>query len=305
MTVDHDWFVKAAGLTSFDEESREVTFVASTDTVDADGDIVEQTFNLDRYLKNPVILYGHNRRDLPIGTAKSVGLNENSNLEIRVRFASKEANPLAEQVFQLVKEGVLRSMSIGFRPGDIRLEMRDGNEVFVLSNNELFEASVVPIPSNPDALAKMKQKAAASAERKVETNTMELEQKVADLTAEVESLKSDKGQLERENTLLETRCSDLEDSNKELSEKLKARREVEVEKELTALVGKKISASEVECLKELASANEELYEKQLEAIKGRPDSPISKQKVMGDDPTPRNVAVEDNGESFEKAVSRL
>jgi hypothetical protein len=41
----------------------------------------------------------------------------------------------------------------------VRLEVRDGEDVWVLSKNELLEISVVPIPSNPEALAKMKAKA--------------------------------------------------------------------------------------------------------------------------------------------------
>lgn len=134
---------------------RRRTFVASTDAVDRHGEVIEQKWRLERYKLNPVVLFAHNSWDLPIGKCVNVGV-VSGRLECEVEFASSAANPEAEKIWRLVQEGVLNAVSVGFRPNDIRYEMRDGKEIVIFSDNELFEISVVPIGANPDALAKMK-----------------------------------------------------------------------------------------------------------------------------------------------------
>lgn len=128
-------------------------FVASTPEVDSHGDIVEQKWILDRYLKNPVVLWAHDRFGLPIGKAVAVEM-VGENLECEIEFATAEANPRAEEVWQLIQGGYVRAVSVSFWPSDIRWEMRDGEEVCVCSNNELYEISVLALGSNPSALAK-------------------------------------------------------------------------------------------------------------------------------------------------------
>jgi HK97 family phage prohead protease len=155
-------------IRSFDEKARTADFVASTDTVDSYGEVVLQNWDLSRFRDNPVILYAHDRWDLPIGKAtrcevvmsgKGIGSPQ---LECTVEFATAEMNPKADQVWNLVKAGMLRAVSVGFRPRDIRYEKWNGKDVYVLDDNLLLEISVVTIPANPDALAKAKQKAFAA-----------------------------------------------------------------------------------------------------------------------------------------------
>ena len=138
-----------------DDEERTASFVASTKAMDADGDVVEQVWRLERYRSNPVVLFAHDSRSLPIGRATSIEV-VGGRLEATVQFASKEANPLAEQVYRSVQEGTLKAVSVGFRPHEVRQEMREDKTVLVLSDNELFELSVVPIPNNAEALRKHK-----------------------------------------------------------------------------------------------------------------------------------------------------
>lgn len=142
-------------------ESRTVDVIASDETIDSYGDIVEQSWNLERYLANPVVLFAHDSDDLPIGTAENVRVEDGA-LRATLRFVSEKANPLAEQVWRSVQEGTLRAVSVGFYPRDVRFEMRDGKEVCVLANNELLEISVVPVPANPNALAQLRARAAGS-----------------------------------------------------------------------------------------------------------------------------------------------
>lgn len=141
---------------SINKETRSARFVASTEAVDSYGEIVKQNWNLARYKANPIVLYNHQRNGttLPIGTAETEMVG--GKLECVITFASEKASPLAENVWNLVLEKVLRAVSVGFRPLDMRLEMHNGEEVFVLDNNELYEISVTPIGANPEALAKAK-----------------------------------------------------------------------------------------------------------------------------------------------------
>lgn len=155
----------AADITvrSIDTTARSVRVVASTASVDSYGEIVEQSWDLSRYQKNPVVLYAHNATGgwlsgasspadtLPIGRASDVAV-VGGQLEATIAFASAKVSPLAEQVFQAFREDMVRAVSVGFKPGEIRQELRNGKNVDVLAQNELFEISVVPIPANADAV---------------------------------------------------------------------------------------------------------------------------------------------------------
>lgn len=138
-------------LKSIDRSARAVDCIASTDTIDSYGEIVAQNWRLDRYKSNPVVLYAHNSRELPIGHAENVRV-ENGALCARLVFSSAEANPKGEQVWRCVLERTLRAVSVGFVPATIRDELRDGRSVTVLDDCELHEISVVPVPANPDAV---------------------------------------------------------------------------------------------------------------------------------------------------------
>ncbi len=152
-----------------DEGNRSVRVTASTNTVDSHGDIVEQDFQLDRYRKNPVILFNHHNFDssnfslggavdpswlIPIGRAEDVGVS-GGNLEATIIFATEKVSKLAENVYQAFREKMMSAVSIGFRPHKISEEkLENGTTRYRLGQNELFEISAVPMPSNPDAVAK-------------------------------------------------------------------------------------------------------------------------------------------------------
>lgn len=141
-------------MRSLNESNRTCDFVASTDTVDSYGEIVDQSWDLGRFNANPVILYAHNRSSLPIGRATRCEV-VNGQLECTIEFATAAANPMAEQIWQLVRSKMLRAVSVGFIPGKMTTEYRPGfGDVVVLRENKLREISVVTLPANPDALAK-------------------------------------------------------------------------------------------------------------------------------------------------------
>lgn len=145
-------FLRAAAVDgSVDEAARTVDFIASTEDIDGHGTIVRQNWRLERFTPQGVVLYAHDHDDLPIGTATcSV---EGGQLRARVTFSTEDLNPQAELVFKNVKAGVIRGISPGFMPHTVTFERHDDVEVMVLDDNELFELSVTPCPSNAAALA--------------------------------------------------------------------------------------------------------------------------------------------------------
>ena len=166
---------------AIDEKARTVRVLASSESVDSYGDIVDQkTFLLDRYKANPVVLYGHNNVGvfgmggapewtLPVGFSTEFGVGADG-LETTLNFVDAKASPMAPYCWQGFLQGSIRAVSIGFYPHEVTTESHpeadpndadDDSEVYRLSQNELFEISVVPIGANPDAVA-------LEAERKAE-----------------------------------------------------------------------------------------------------------------------------------------
>src|SRR5687768_15019529 len=95
------------------EEAREVDFIASSEAVDAHDSIVKQRWRLARFETNPVVLYAHESRELPIGKVTSIKVVKKE-LVATVKFAPAEVNPRAEQVWQGVRQGFIRGASVGF-----------------------------------------------------------------------------------------------------------------------------------------------------------------------------------------------
>lgn len=149
---------------TIDEENRTCTFVLSSESIDSHGHIVVQDWEGDgrlrRFLKNPVVLYGHNHAGglfgsaedtLPIGFCEEIGVVDGQ-LRGRARFVDERANKMAERVWQGIVQGSLRAVSVGFIPHKVTVEYHDDREQLILSENELFEFSVVPKGSNLDAV---------------------------------------------------------------------------------------------------------------------------------------------------------
>lgn len=162
-------------------DTRECDFIASTDAIDSYEESVDQSsWRLDRYKANPVALFAHQSRELPIGKCTRCEVI-NGQLECTIRFSTEDLNPLAEQVWKNIKGDMLRAVSVGFIPHTIRYEKRDDRDLYILADNELLEISVVPVPANPDCLAKMKARALDEArERAAATHDAEFKARVVD-----------------------------------------------------------------------------------------------------------------------------
>ena len=141
-----------------DDASRTITAIGSKEIVDRDYDVVKlDGMSLKEYKKNPVVLWSHDHRDLPIG--KAVGKMawvDGNELKFKIQFASAEENPKAEYIYRLYKGGFLKSFSVGFSPDYSDVEYKEdkktGRQVRYINKSELFEISAVNVPANTAAV---------------------------------------------------------------------------------------------------------------------------------------------------------
>jgi HK97 family phage prohead protease len=132
------------------EEERVLNFKISTESVDSYNDVIKADgWDLERYKKNPVVLWAHSHWQPPVGKAISVGI-EDKDLVATAKFAEAETYAFADTVYRLLKDGFLRATSVGFFPKEWTYDEERGGYTFIAQ--ELFEFSVVPVPANPDAL---------------------------------------------------------------------------------------------------------------------------------------------------------
>ena len=142
---------------SIDEEARKATFVISTDEKDRTGEVVEQSWDLENYKKNPIVLFGHDasKPGYVLGKATEIVSDKDGNKNVTlgtVQFAEEGTSEDADTVWKLVKQGILRTVSVGFIPHTFK-KLADDDDTDVLADNELLEFSIVPIPANPSAVA--------------------------------------------------------------------------------------------------------------------------------------------------------
>lgn len=133
---------------ALDDEQRVITGVATTPAPDRVGDIVEP---LGVEYKNPLPLLWQHEHDKPVGTVTfdkptAKGITFTAQLaDVQEEGKLKER---IDEAWQSLKAGLVRGVSIGFRPIEYSW-MDDGGIRFI--QTEVFELSLVTIPCNVDA----------------------------------------------------------------------------------------------------------------------------------------------------------
>jgi len=139
-------------IKEIDEKENSIRFIFSTDDEDRHGEIVDQKgWDLNEYLKNPVVLFAHDHYQPAVGQVTELRLNEDSNLEGVIKFAVDEYE-FAKTLFNLYKGKFMRAVSAGFI--NKKYEIDEENDTFTLKENTLLEMSMVNVPANSMALAK-------------------------------------------------------------------------------------------------------------------------------------------------------
>jgi HK97 family phage prohead protease len=106
--------------------------------------ILVEGIDLKQIKKNPVVLWGHDYRGLPIGKITKIWV-DNGNLMARIQL-SVEKYDFAKQVYDLILDGVINAVSLG---GQVKKWSEDYSTIEQL---ELYEVSVVPVGAHRDAL---------------------------------------------------------------------------------------------------------------------------------------------------------
>ena len=134
-------------------EVKGMTFVLSDQSVDRMGDIImADGWKLSNFKRNPIAL-GFHRNDFIVGTWKDVRI-ENSELRGRLELAPEGTSPRIDEIRRLVDAGILRAVSVGFRP--LKHEPLDAEEPWSgarFLEQELVECSLVSVPANANAIA--------------------------------------------------------------------------------------------------------------------------------------------------------
>lgn len=119
-------------------EDGPIRFIASNEGDPGDGfDLRAEDWEFGRFLRNPVILWGHDflGQRLPIGKAVGVGI-EDRKLMASVEF--DRGDEFAAQVERKFRQGFLSAVSVSWDT--------------VEGRNHLLEISAVPVPMDPNAL---------------------------------------------------------------------------------------------------------------------------------------------------------
>ena len=316
-----DYVVRALQLRAVQDDQRAADFVFSTATIDRYGERVEQSWQLERFAANPVALFAHDSRSLPVGQARDVGVVDGQ-LRGTIVFATAAANPLAENVWQSVRERTLRAVSVGFRPHSVRVEREDDRDVYVYSDNELLEISVVPIPANQEALVRLRSMACASSSVSSNTATVgrrgtiqdqpspddgateESEMKIDETVQEmIDAANGERDDAVARAVAIEAQNAALVAERDLALAELAALRETVVRSEVTALVGVRFSAAEVEDQIALALRDRPLFER-LTAQRTPMTLLVRDPAGIGPNPEPRVVAAGDeHGEGFARLVN--
>lgn len=138
---------------SVDKEKESITIegFANTTNKDRSGDVIlEEAWTkggMNNYLQNPIVLAFHNH-ERPIGEVIEYSVNQEG---LRV---VAEISKAAGDVYNLVKEGVLKAFSVGFRVKDADYDSE--TDIFVIKDLELYELSVVSVPANSESIFSVK-----------------------------------------------------------------------------------------------------------------------------------------------------
>lgn len=128
-------------------------FILSDETPDRYGDIIiADGWKLTNFKKNPIALFGH-QTNFPIGTWKTLRV-EGKALKGFLELAPEGTSVRIDELRRLVKAGILKAVSVGFKP--LKYEPMDPEDPWKgvkYLENELVETSLVSIPANPNALA--------------------------------------------------------------------------------------------------------------------------------------------------------
>jgi len=166
---------------------------ANKNIVDRGNDRIEpDAFDLTNFNKNPIMFFNHDP-GFEIGAITDVKKTEDG-LFIKGMISNSD-DELTKRVRNNIKQGILRSLSVGF---DLRDEDKDADGVNVIKSAELMEVSVVGIPMNQDSQFNVTSKADKRAWACKMLDQMEKDHKREKLLEEAEEAEDKEAEKESE-----------------------------------------------------------------------------------------------------------
>jgi HK97 family phage prohead protease len=128
--------------------------IITTKSKDRDGDVIHTDgWDFVNFEKNPVVLFGHNSRNLPVGRCLSLKQMK-TKVVGTMEYPSADLYHFGNTVGRLAAAGYLKAVSVGFIPKEYELiDPDDYWGGFNFLKQELTEYSIVPVPANPEALS--------------------------------------------------------------------------------------------------------------------------------------------------------
>ena len=130
-------------------KSIKIAGYANTTSKDRAGDVVTAEAwakGVENFRQNPVMLYQH-KHDCPIGRFDKITVDKKG---IYVEGTVSEAAEKNHGIHTLIKDGALKSFSVGFRVKDGKYNHND--DTMLITDVELLEISVVSVPCNQESL---------------------------------------------------------------------------------------------------------------------------------------------------------
>jgi hypothetical protein len=122
----------------------------TTGSRDRDRDTIAAAgWEIGNYLKNPVVLWAHLYRELPIARDAGLTIDANGIVGTPV-FTAQDENPFGYMCGRLVRGKFLNAASIGMLP--MTWTYNEAERGVDFQTQELLEWSLVPVPANPEAL---------------------------------------------------------------------------------------------------------------------------------------------------------
>jgi len=141
-----------------DDDSVIIRGMANAKVIDRMDEVLDpRGIDVRGFTKNAVLLLGHNY-DAPIGLVTELEAQEDGIHFVSSVGSPKKATLTEDQIKarSLIKQGILRTVSVGFIPKKVRQAERDGDGNLVkptmIEEWELLELSVVAVPANQDSV---------------------------------------------------------------------------------------------------------------------------------------------------------
>lgn len=127
-------------------------FVLSDETPDRMDDVImADAWDLASFQKNPIALFNHNS-NAPIGKWANVRVVDKQ-LRGHLELAPAGTSDRIDEIGKLIDAGILRAVSVGFRPKESRPRPESNYGGLFFTKAELVETSLCSVGANPNALA--------------------------------------------------------------------------------------------------------------------------------------------------------